>query len=184
MLVASWYSSLRLQASCKRLIEARATEVAALNTLIATQRTLIEANRVYIDQLESVPIGTAPIGPRKGGTNPEPSQIKERPAPPVATEQAKTSTPEFPAPLRLNGRLFFDRHAIENFKRAAFGLPPEERTSEIKLIPAGQVAKEFGFARRTLGRRVAESEGAPGPRKPSKFGEHRPSKHRPSKDAV
>jgi hypothetical protein len=67
------------------------------------------------------------------------------------------STPsDFPAPIRHAGRLVWDRHAIENYKRAMLGLPPLERDSEatIKLVTAKQLAEELPFGRRTLGRRV------------------------------
>jgi hypothetical protein len=66
-----------------------------------------------------------------------------------------TST-EFPAPIRHAGRLVWDRHGIENYKRALIGLPPLGRDPEapIKLVTAKQLADELPFGRRTLGRRV------------------------------
>jgi hypothetical protein len=67
-------------------------------------------------------------------------------------------TPEFPTPVRLNGRLYFVDRAIENHKRKLAGLPalPDDPTAPIKLRPASEVAADFGFGRRTLGRRVAQ----------------------------
>ena len=64
---------------------------------------------------------------------------------------------EFPAPRKLNGRLYWDRFEIENYKRALLGLPPLERSTStpIELITAAQITKEVGFGRRTLGRRIA-----------------------------
>ena len=63
---------------------------------------------------------------------------------------------DFPAPFRLNGRLMWDRHEAENYKRALIGLAPLERdpNAPIKLITAKQLAEELPFGRRTLGRRV------------------------------
>ena len=72
---------------------------------------------------------------------------------------------QFPKPIRQNGRLYFVERAIENYKRELAGLPPlpEDSVAKIKLLPAVEVAAEFGFGRRTLGRRVAErSDGATG----------------------
>ena len=64
---------------------------------------------------------------------------------------------EFPAPRKLNCRLYWDRFEIENYKRALLGLPPLERSTStpIELITAAQITKEVGFGRRTLGRRIA-----------------------------
>ena len=69
-----------------------------------------------------------------------------------------TQTPHFPAPIRQNGRLYFVDRAIENYKRELAGLPPlpEEPSAKIILRPASDVAADFGFGRRTLGRRIAK----------------------------
>ncbi len=42
---------------------------------------------------------------------------------------------EFPAPIRLNGRIFFDDHELENYKRRLLGLPelPRYLSAKIKL---------------------------------------------------
>jgi hypothetical protein len=63
---------------------------------------------------------------------------------------------EFPAPFRLNGRLMWDRHGIENYKRALMGLPPLERDphAPIVFVTATQLAEELPYGRRTIGRRV------------------------------
>ena len=67
-----------------------------------------------------------------------------------------TTLTDFPAPIRHAGRLVWERHGIENYKRALIGLPPLERDPEepIKLVTAKQLAEELPFGRRTLGRRV------------------------------
>ncbi len=70
-----------------------------------------------------------------------------------------SNVPEFPAPVRQAGRLYFVDRAIENYKRALAGLPPlaDDPSAPIKLRPASEVAADFGFGRRTLGRRIAKS---------------------------
>jgi hypothetical protein len=67
------------------------------------------------------------------------------------------STPvDFPSPFRHAGRLMWDRHDIENYKRSLIGLPPHERDSNapIVFVTARQLADELPYGRRTLGRRV------------------------------
>ena len=66
------------------------------------------------------------------------------------------SKPEFPEPTRINGRLFWDRFELENFKRSILGLQllARDPTDPIVLVNAGRVSQEFDFGRRTLGRRV------------------------------
>ncbi len=70
---------------------------------------------------------------------------------------------KFPLPLRLHGgRLYWRRSELEKYKRdlirAAGGnvdeYHPDPRAPE-EFVHADQVAREFGFGRRTLGRRVA-----------------------------
>ena len=70
--------------------------------------------------------------------------------------------PEFPPAITLNGRLYFDRHLLENYKRALLGLAslPRDERAPIELVPSAQVVKEFGFGRRTLGRRIAGNKAA------------------------
>jgi hypothetical protein len=65
---------------------------------------------------------------------------------------------EFPEPIRQNGRLYFVDRVIENYKRKLAGMPalPDDPTAPIKLRPASEVAADFGFGRRTLGRRIAK----------------------------
>jgi len=68
---------------------------------------------------------------------------------------------KFPTPVRqAGGRLYFWRSQLEAYKRALAGLPaPEIDPSKPDvLIPAKDAAAEFGFGRRTLGRRVLASE--------------------------
>ena len=64
---------------------------------------------------------------------------------------------DFPTPGRVNGRLYFDRHAVENFKRQLVGLGPVERNSRepITFIDATTVANELGVCRRTVSRLIA-----------------------------
>jgi len=71
---------------------------------------------------------------------------------------------EFPTPTRLGGRLYWNRADLENFKRALLGLPQiaANESARIELVPASQVTSEFGFGRRTLGRRVANRAGETG----------------------
>jgi hypothetical protein len=73
-----------------------------------------------------------------------------------------SNNPEFPAPFRLNGRLVWDRHEVENYKRALMGLDPVERdpNATIVLVSAAQLTREFPYGRRTLGRRVRGREQA------------------------
>jgi hypothetical protein len=67
-----------------------------------------------------------------------------------------TETPDFPAPLRLNGRLTWDKHEYENYKRRLLGLPPLERDPDapIVLVSANQIVADLPFGRRTLGKLV------------------------------
>jgi hypothetical protein len=67
-----------------------------------------------------------------------------------------TTTPEFPAPFRLNGRLVWDRHEVENHKRRLLGLTPLERdpNAPIVFVSAKQLVDELPFGRRTLGKLV------------------------------
>jgi hypothetical protein len=64
----------------------------------------------------------------------------------------------FPNPVRQNGRLYFRRDEVENHKLALAGLPPRMPSEVIELVPAAKVAHEFGFHRRTLGRRLASAD--------------------------
>jgi hypothetical protein len=63
---------------------------------------------------------------------------------------------DFPAPFRHAGRLMWDRHAVENYKRSLMGLPPLERDLQtpITFVSAKQLGVELPFGRRTIGRRV------------------------------
>jgi hypothetical protein len=67
-----------------------------------------------------------------------------------------SESPEFPAPIRLNGRLVWDCHPYENYKRALIGLEPLERDplAPIVFVTAAQLAEELPYGRRTIGRRV------------------------------
>jgi hypothetical protein len=66
-----------------------------------------------------------------------------------------SNTPAFPAPYRLNGRLVWDRHEVENHKRSLMGLDPVERdpNATIVFVSAAQLTSELPYGRRTLGRR-------------------------------
>jgi hypothetical protein len=66
---------------------------------------------------------------------------------------------KFPSPITQNGRLYFWRSQLEAHKRELAGLPPLNEPDVIDvLVPAAQAASEFGFGRRTLGRRIAENQ--------------------------
>jgi hypothetical protein len=71
--------------------------------------------------------------------------------------------PQFPTPVRINGRLYIRRLDLEDYKAglvaAALGSTPHVRPSVEPdcLIPLKQVAAELGVGRRTIGRRIAES---------------------------
>ncbi len=69
-------------------------------------------------------------------------------------------TPEFPTPIRQNGRLLFVDRQVENHKRALAGMPPlpDDPNAPIKFRAASEVANDFGFGRRTLGRRLRKSD--------------------------
>jgi hypothetical protein len=65
---------------------------------------------------------------------------------------------EFPRPFEnATGRLFFLKRDLENYVRALAGLEPVE-SNDITLIPAMEAAKILGVCRRTLSRRLAESQ--------------------------
>jgi hypothetical protein len=70
---------------------------------------------------------------------------------------------DFPTPSRMNGRLYFDRHAVENYKRQMVGLGPVERDPRqpIVFVDVATVASEFGVCRRTIGRMIASHEACP-----------------------
>jgi hypothetical protein len=68
----------------------------------------------------------------------------------------------FPRPIRINGRLFWRRSELESYKRklisAALGLQAatsQEPETVETFVTSQEVAREFAFTRRTLGRRIA-----------------------------
>ena len=64
--------------------------------------------------------------------------------------------PEFPRPVSIRGRLFFARSEIERHKAGLLGRVWEPGASFIDtFVPAAEVARELGFGRRTLGRRIS-----------------------------
>ncbi len=67
--------------------------------------------------------------------------------------------PQFPQPQLLNGRLYWTRSSLEKYKGQLLGKPFEPGPDFVEsFVPSGQVGKEFGFGRRTLGRRVAATQ--------------------------
>ncbi len=68
--------------------------------------------------------------------------------------------PEFPRPIRMNGRLMFRRYEVERFKMRCIALATGEPfvdTGKPKIetfVPAETLAKELGLSRRTLNRRI------------------------------
>jgi hypothetical protein len=71
-----------------------------------------------------------------------------------------SESPEFPTPFRHSGRLVWDRHSVENYKRQLIGLEPVERDPQtpITFVTARQLTTELPFGRRTIGRRIKEAE--------------------------
>jgi hypothetical protein len=71
--------------------------------------------------------------------------------------------PNFPAPIRKNGRLYWLRSEIEKYKAdlicAARNIPPQtiEPRAVEEFVPSDIVAVELGVSRRTLGRRFGEA---------------------------
>ena len=67
-----------------------------------------------------------------------------------------STSPDFPAPFRINGRLMWERFGVENYKRGLMGLPSVERDPQapITFVSAKQLTAELPYGRRTLGRRV------------------------------
>jgi hypothetical protein len=67
-----------------------------------------------------------------------------------------STSPDFPSPFRHAGRLIWDRHAIENYKRILMGLLPAERDPQapIVFVTAKQLTEELPYGRRTIGRRM------------------------------
>jgi hypothetical protein len=67
-----------------------------------------------------------------------------------------TTQANFPIPTRMGGRLFFDRHEVENHKRKLMRLAQLERdpSAPIAFVTAQQISDELQINRRTLGRRV------------------------------
>lgn len=63
---------------------------------------------------------------------------------------------EFPAPIRMGGKLLWEQFEIENFKRALIGLEPLERdeTKSIVFMTAKQISAELPYQRRALGKMV------------------------------
>jgi hypothetical protein len=74
---------------------------------------------------------------------------------------------DFPAPIRIKGRLYFAASDLEAYKRkivaAALNSEPAPyiHTGPETFVPAPQVAKDFGVSRRTIGRRVRAHTGQP-----------------------
>ena len=72
--------------------------------------------------------------------------------------------PQFPTPIRSNGRLYFSRIALEQHKAALLawatgGAPVLSAVPAVdSFVPAPQAAAEFGFHRRTLSRRIRAAE--------------------------
>jgi hypothetical protein len=79
---------------------------------------------------------------------------------------------KFPSPVQQHGRMYFWRSELEAYKRALAGLPPTDNPNAVDmLVPAAQAASEFGFGRRTLGRRVAASHPTADPVDLARIGE-------------
>jgi hypothetical protein len=74
--------------------------------------------------------------------------------------------PSFPLPIRPNGRkgerMYFRRSEVEAYKCALAGIAPPKLEGPDTLVPTPQLARELGWNRRTVGRRIRESEAANG----------------------
>jgi hypothetical protein len=76
----------------------------------------------------------------------------------------QTQSPPFPATAWIKGRGYIPRSALERYKAAliacAQGIAPIEPTpvNPDPLVPLKQVCAELGVGRRTIGRRIAESQ--------------------------
>jgi hypothetical protein len=76
--------------------------------------------------------------------------------------------PEFPPVITLNGPNYIWRSALEDYKarltRHALGsrspLPPPSSTESDILVPFKVVSDELGVGRRTIGRRLKDSQNA------------------------
>ena len=66
--------------------------------------------------------------------------------------------PMFPKAVRNNGRVYFLKSQVEDYKAALAGLPPKEFEGPDIFLTAKQLALELGVGRRTVGRRIVEAE--------------------------
>jgi hypothetical protein len=79
-----------------------------------------------------------------------------------------TAKPPFPTPIMINGRGYVWRSALEHYKsqlvRHALGGAPEpaplSRPEGDALVPLKGASAELGVCRRSVGRRIVESQRA------------------------
>jgi hypothetical protein len=66
------------------------------------------------------------------------------------------TSPQFPAPFRMGGKLLWEQFEIENFKRVLIGLDPLERDESrpIVFMTARQISAELPYQRRTIGKMI------------------------------
>jgi hypothetical protein len=82
---------------------------------------------------------------------------------PAADRRCGPISPHFPMPIRVNGRLYLRRSALDRHKAQlqafALGVQPVEppQIEPDAFVPMKAVEKELGVGRRTIGRRIAES---------------------------
>jgi hypothetical protein len=68
-------------------------------------------------------------------------------------EVTMADLPQFPQPRRVHGRLYWSRSEVERYKAALLGKAFEPGPDFVEaLVPSGQITKEFGVGRRTVGR--------------------------------
>jgi hypothetical protein len=88
----------------------------------------------------------------------------------MSESTSKAESPPFPAVVHINGRGYIWRSELEAYKAAlvryALGgqpePPPKPRPEGDSLVPLRVVSGELGICRRSVGRRIAESQTASG----------------------
>jgi hypothetical protein len=66
----------------------------------------------------------------------------------------------FPRVIVRNGRIFFVREEIENYKRLLAGIVPLKSDPErlVEFVTARKFAAELGTSRRTIARKLMQTE--------------------------
>ncbi|MGO9428340.1 hypothetical protein [Rhodoblastus sp.] len=83
---------------------------------------------------------------------------------PSSRKTWRPDEPQFPTAVAIKGRLYVSRNALERYKAElqafALGVAPVEplKTNPDRLVPLKVISDELGVGRRTIGRRIAESQ--------------------------